>query len=509
MLPRCRLTLLLSILLAGIGWPLGVCAYSVGRYKVPRGLGNDKPTRLFRGDLRSPEKIWKAGGFLPHGNDLNNDAGLSVYAHMRGVSGGGAPENSLFVSTTTDPKVAIRALGGKPGYIYELQPTENIFSVSETLKGHNLYPNQQEWVALGGIRADQIRSVAQVGASTSSSNNGASPELTFKPSRGFLASKWANNGVGDPQPELAGFPRDHPAAKDEPFWRSLRGKPLKQAGQRLLKQAHDKGWDSPLQHSRSVVKSALGFLLCNRGQEQECGREQLEFHRLKALAKQKETWMRMGHHDRNSYRNSSKFRMLLRELPFKSFAKSIVTMGAADHPPTTDNVYCHPGFLGIGALFPSASCVRSGGLLPPDEKDLFLSLPSEEQHDFLALTAEEQHKRVVEAMGPETYQFREDCRRNKPLLSLSAPSEEECVVAKLTQAEAESAEEAEGKRASKATSLAHEHSPSLPGGLRNVSASVPTSTIRSQDVDEDDDAGPDGVHRQRRARGTVGVDFVA
>lgn len=81
---------------------------------------------------------------------------------MRGVQGGGAPENSVYASTTTDPKIAVKALGGQKGYVYKISPTKNMFSVQDTLKNHFLYKDQKEYVALGGVRLDQISEVAEV-----------------------------------------------------------------------------------------------------------------------------------------------------------------------------------------------------------------------------------------------------------------------------------------------------------------------------------------------------------
>ncbi|KHN96509.1 Heat-labile enterotoxin, A chain [Metarhizium album ARSEF 1941] len=234
MLAQGPLTLLLCVLIACLEWSTGAHGLSIRQKSLP--------TLLYRFDTRKPEVIKKAGGFSPRSMDIQNEEGASVYLHMRGDPAGGAPKDSIYVSTTIDAQIAAKEVAaGREGYIYEIHATENMFSVSDTLKNHYIYLSQKEWVAVLGIRSDQIKSVAKVKARKAT---GAKPELEFKPFKGYNEAKYNGHTASPPEPQLAGFPPNHPAL-EEPQWKALSGKSLKDAASKFLKRAEAKGWELP------------------------------------------------------------------------------------------------------------------------------------------------------------------------------------------------------------------------------------------------------------------------
>ncbi|KAK2612551.1 hypothetical protein QQS21_001489 [Conoideocrella luteorostrata] len=182
---------------------------------------------------------------------------------MRGNPSGGAPLNSAFVSTARDPKaaaeIAARLFRKKSGYVYEIHATQNMFSVSDTLgKHHNIYPNQKEWVAIGGVRVDQIKSVAHVKKSSEAIHGkDYIPELKFKKFDGYDAAKYNGHTAGLPQHELAGFPSNHPAL-DEPRWRDLAGDPLRNRGLQYLDKCRATGWEPPYPQTPRASDAAQG-----------------------------------------------------------------------------------------------------------------------------------------------------------------------------------------------------------------------------------------------------------
>ncbi|PHH92129.1 putative enterotoxin [Cordyceps sp. RAO-2017] len=237
--------------------------YGVPQFKALTARQTDSsPTFVYRSDTRSPGQIAKAGGFLPRGYEMASDDGFSVYRHMRGATdnGGGAPVDSVYVSTTDDVKVATRIAAATGGYVYKIHATKNVFSVKDTLKSHYLYLDQKEWVALGGVRNDQIEAVVYIKKQAqkpgTTSKGTAEPDLKFKPYKGYNAAKYADESAGPPQPQLAGFTDGHPAF-DEKSWRDQRDKvkSLKYEGLKYLDKVRAAGWEPPYANTPRAAAS--------------------------------------------------------------------------------------------------------------------------------------------------------------------------------------------------------------------------------------------------------------
>ncbi|KAM0742762.1 hypothetical protein ACQRIT_002939 [Beauveria bassiana] len=254
MLAQGPLTPLLFVVIKCLEWSIGAHGLSTRQESLP--------TLVYRFDTRKPEVIKKAGGFSPRSMDIQTENGASVYLHMRGDPAGGAPKDSIYVSTTIDAKTAKAvAAAGREGYIYEIHATENMFSVADTLKNYYIYPSQKEWVAVQGIRSDQIKSAAKVKAGKTTA---AKQELKFKQFKGYNEAKYNGHTASPPEPELAGFPPNHPAL-EESQWKTLSGKSLKDAASKFLKGAEAKGWERP------EFRAGRGCTLLKRGLCDEAG----------------------------------------------------------------------------------------------------------------------------------------------------------------------------------------------------------------------------------------------
>ncbi|KAF4505957.1 hypothetical protein G6O67_007852 [Ophiocordyceps sinensis] len=175
----------------------------------------DLPTELYRADTRPPKEIKKAGGFRPLSFKNQNTPDFSVYNHVAGAKGvGGAPINSPYVSTTDSPRVASTIVHGKEFYVYKIRATENMFSVQDTLKFNNLYPEQREYVALEGISWNQVESYSKMDKLPPEINprkKDYEPKFNWKKNGDYVAKNYELSKASAGQPRLAGYPSAHSA----------------------------------------------------------------------------------------------------------------------------------------------------------------------------------------------------------------------------------------------------------------------------------------------------------
>ncbi|ODA75893.1 hypothetical protein RJ55_08534 [Drechmeria coniospora] len=142
-------------------WPNSVTAR---RHKLkPEPSSDDaKVDVVWRGDTRTPDQVKQAGGLFPHNYrpsapidrmlpsprwNFNLDSHLS----------GGA--DSPFVSTTSEffvaGQFAMGWQGGGEAYIYQIKTTPNMYPANSF--GSKIFPEQSEYVALGGVGWKQIQ----------------------------------------------------------------------------------------------------------------------------------------------------------------------------------------------------------------------------------------------------------------------------------------------------------------------------------------------------------------
>lgn len=166
---------------------------------------------VYRGDKRSPDEInnkW-GGMFLSKGQTKVGAlaADISLYTHVVGLSNGQGPDNSGYVSTSTDKSIATSFIASNPnvaqnsGWLYKIHAAPNMIDVVGTLREFTVYPNEKEFAALGGFKMDQVYSWTPIvnGKVGKEVLNKAYDKKTFKSARGVISY------------DLAGFPKNKPA----------------------------------------------------------------------------------------------------------------------------------------------------------------------------------------------------------------------------------------------------------------------------------------------------------
>ncbi|PHH65073.1 putative enterotoxin [Ophiocordyceps australis] len=119
------------------------------------------PSTVYRGDGRNPQKIKAAGGFLPHSNfPPRTLKAYSIYNHVIDtiVDVNSKKRDTVYVSTTTAWPTAANFASDRPlgGFVYRIHATPNMVDVQASLLSHNPFPGEREWVAMGGVRWEQI-----------------------------------------------------------------------------------------------------------------------------------------------------------------------------------------------------------------------------------------------------------------------------------------------------------------------------------------------------------------
>ncbi|KAF1979960.1 ADP-ribosylation, partial [Bimuria novae-zelandiae CBS 107.79] len=178
-------------------------------------------TYVFRADKRSPAEIDAAGGFLPKGwTSKSKFEDISLYRHgtlLKGAANGFSMDNDGYVSTTSSQSVAegwvVKFLGGS-GYTYKIATYANLIDVQDTLKKYNIYPEEKEFAALKIIPFDQIMGWASFSKTPKYGVVKGTPVANKK----FNRAKYENKAHGGAQYSLAGFPNNHPAWKEDPWW---------------------------------------------------------------------------------------------------------------------------------------------------------------------------------------------------------------------------------------------------------------------------------------------------
>lgn len=173
---------------------------------------NAEPEILYRGDSRPPDEIIQAGGFYPKkAAGLENVKSLFEFVNNNTAQN---DANYSYVSTTSDLKMAISFFGNNGDYVYMIHASNNLYEVNKLLGKYNLYPEENEYVALGGIEIRQIVGWHRI-------INSSSQELDIFVENPFYKEKiYKNKKVTEIKGSvyaMAGFPDGHPAWIEEPW----------------------------------------------------------------------------------------------------------------------------------------------------------------------------------------------------------------------------------------------------------------------------------------------------
>ncbi|KAK1991872.1 ADP-ribosylation [Colletotrichum falcatum] len=186
------------------------------------------PKFVYRGASRSPQQIQAAGGFLPKGLKTVGEVApdISLWNHVDVPEQFDNNSNSILVPTADDDgyvaftKSYILALGyafytrqGDITWIYKVKTTPNMIDVTKTLGKYNLYAEEDEFAALGGVKWDQIVSWYKVEKKRLHSFSWLWPNKN----KDYNAKRYSGFRAGGAQYSLAGFPPGHEAWNEEPW----------------------------------------------------------------------------------------------------------------------------------------------------------------------------------------------------------------------------------------------------------------------------------------------------
>jgi len=173
---------------------------------------------VFRADSRNPEQIQEVGGFWAKGYSISTapKTDISLYNHVIGADSGFSNDEDGYVSTTASSKVAegwiIKRLGGK-GFVYTIAAYGNLIDVKATLLAYNKHDNEQEFAAIKFIPWGQVQSFKQYML-----QDGYTVEKPEYDNPLYNSRKYGGKAHAGAQYTLAGFPREHPAWIQDPWW---------------------------------------------------------------------------------------------------------------------------------------------------------------------------------------------------------------------------------------------------------------------------------------------------
>ncbi|PQK14460.1 hypothetical protein BB8028_0004g13890 [Beauveria bassiana] len=151
------------------------------------GRAEPLPTVVYRGSASIPETIKERGGFIPRPRDdepISNTT-FGLRNHL-------GKTRTLYTSTSrgVDVAVSFALSNSQPSaWIYKIHSTPNMIDLNDS--GFRL---EEEFVALGGVRYDQIEAWAPASGG----------ELNFTANPDFARKKYEGLSASPGQPQLAG-----------------------------------------------------------------------------------------------------------------------------------------------------------------------------------------------------------------------------------------------------------------------------------------------------------------
>ncbi|KAK2022714.1 cholera enterotoxin subunit A2 [Colletotrichum zoysiae] len=187
------------------------------------------PKFVWRGAGRAPQDVKAAGGFLPKGLTAVGEVApnINLYSHVdipqefdengNPTSLGSTPEDDGYTSFTSSFFLALGyafySRQQDTTWIYRVKTTPNMINVAKTLGKYNLYSEEDEYAALGGVKWDQIVSWRKVDRRNLHNFSWLWPTMN----KDYDATRYGGFRTGGAQYSLAGFPPGHTAWNEEPW----------------------------------------------------------------------------------------------------------------------------------------------------------------------------------------------------------------------------------------------------------------------------------------------------
>ncbi|KAK1597114.1 cholera enterotoxin subunit A2 [Colletotrichum navitas] len=191
------------------------------------------PKFVWRGAGRSPQEIKAAGGFVPKGLTAVGEVApsISLWNHVDIPEEYDEEGNRIGLGSTRDDdgytsftSSFLLALGHaffsrqqETTWIYRVKTTPNMIDVTKTLGKYNVYFEEDEYAALGGVKWDQIVSWRKIDRSNLQSFSWLLPIKNPD----YNEIRYSGFRTGGAQYGLAGFPPNHKAWWEDP-WKQFR-----------------------------------------------------------------------------------------------------------------------------------------------------------------------------------------------------------------------------------------------------------------------------------------------
>ncbi|KAM3426205.1 hypothetical protein MY4824_010061 [Beauveria thailandica] len=156
------------------------------------GRAEPLPTVVYRGSASIPETIKERGGFIPRPRADDEPLSNKTFGLRNHHLGG----RTMYTSTSRNVDVAVsfaQSNWQSSAWVYKIHSTPNMIDLNDS--GFQLlFPGEEEFVALGGVRYDQIEAWAPA-------SNG---DLNFTVNPDFASNKYEGLSASPGQPQLAG-----------------------------------------------------------------------------------------------------------------------------------------------------------------------------------------------------------------------------------------------------------------------------------------------------------------
>lgn len=252
LLVLCTIVLLLSDVGHSLP-PLAITTLSL-QQRAELNVDDPSPGFVYRGEMRSPDQIRKAGGFYSRGLQLQQSGkqlsgeqlsrGSSLFEHALGLK---TTEYTRYVSTSADTKAALKfaiddeGKEGKTGYVFKVRTDKKMVAVNPSLGSYSPFRYQKEHAVVGFIPQGQIVGWYKITDETHSftpkglqeaADKIQNNKLAFTENPAYDEKKYAKKR-GGARPELAGFPKDHKAWAEKP-WKEFKDKPVEDVFEQML-----------------------------------------------------------------------------------------------------------------------------------------------------------------------------------------------------------------------------------------------------------------------------------
>ncbi|RDA88596.1 hypothetical protein CP532_5892 [Ophiocordyceps camponoti-leonardi (nom. inval.)] len=177
------------------------------------------PEVVYFASKEKPDRFEVDGEVAAAGTHDQGGKVFSVYEHL--MKPNEVRNHTVYLSTSTDQKVAASWLLGDGGYVYKLHVSPNMFPARFTLGNNCIFLHYKTVVAAGHIYWEQVLAYAPLAADKktkiSPEKAGAPwyrPTFRWQKNYGYNDHAYDKAKMSPGQPQLAGYPDGHPSNEE-------------------------------------------------------------------------------------------------------------------------------------------------------------------------------------------------------------------------------------------------------------------------------------------------------